>query len=323
VQPRRPRRTPRGDELSASVETLEEVAGLDVLPDSYRVRDDKPIPDGYIVIRRSGWQDTTAPPATPRDEMDARRLERSAHWATGALAPDGVTVGVLHTGRSYADDLQSDGIVYHYPRTTVPGRDAQEVNATKAARELGLPLFVVVQPDATSRRVVHLGWVEEWDDAGELFLITFAGSQPASLPSVNQEDELPFDLERESDTSRKGSRLSRPGQSRFNFLVFRRCGTECAVCAVSTKALLDAAHLRAHRDRGTNDPRNGLVLCATHHRALDNHLFGVEPESGVVMVKDGLTLETLGITKKTLEHLPARPHAAALEWCWSKFHPAR
>jgi hypothetical protein len=53
------------------------------------------------------------------------------------------------------------------------------------------------------------------------------------------------------------------------------------------------------------------------------HLFGVEPESGVVMVNDGLTLETLGITKKTLEHLPARPHAAALEWCWSKFHPAR
>src|SRR5436853_358852 len=55
---------------------------------------------------------------------------------TSTLAPEGVTVGVLHTGRSYADDLLPDGIVYHYPRTTVPGRDAQEVNATKAAKLL-------------------------------------------------------------------------------------------------------------------------------------------------------------------------------------------
>src|SRR4051794_14381646 len=56
---------------------------------------------------------------------------------TGRLASHGVTVGVLHTGRSYADDLLPDGIVYHYPRTSVPGRDEQEVRATKAARELG------------------------------------------------------------------------------------------------------------------------------------------------------------------------------------------
>ena len=53
---------------------------------------------------------------------------------TSTLSSDGVTVGVLHTGRSYADDLLPDGIVYHYPHTTVPGRDAQEVGATKAAK---------------------------------------------------------------------------------------------------------------------------------------------------------------------------------------------
>src|ERR1044071_1475066 len=68
---------------------------------------------------------------------------------TSSLAEDGVTVGVLHTGRSYADDLLPDGIVYHFPRTSVPGRDAREVGATKAAKALALPLFVVVQPDST------------------------------------------------------------------------------------------------------------------------------------------------------------------------------
>ena len=63
---------------------------------------------------------------------------------TSRLAKDGVTVGVLHTGRLYADDLSPDGIVYHYPRTSAPGVISER--ATKAAKGLNLPLFVVVQP---------------------------------------------------------------------------------------------------------------------------------------------------------------------------------
>jgi putative restriction endonuclease len=47
---------------------------------------------------------------------------------TGALAEDGVTVSILHTGRHYADDLSDDGLIYHYPKTRrPPGRDAAEV----------------------------------------------------------------------------------------------------------------------------------------------------------------------------------------------------
>src|SRR5688500_13844305 len=55
----------------------------------------------------------------------------------------GVTVGLLHTGSAYADDLHEDGVIYHYPRTSVPGRDQSEVDATKAAMRLKLPVFVV------------------------------------------------------------------------------------------------------------------------------------------------------------------------------------
>ncbi len=35
----------------------------------------------------------------------------------------GVTVGVLHTGSSYADDLTEDGVIYHYPVTERGSRD--------------------------------------------------------------------------------------------------------------------------------------------------------------------------------------------------------
>jgi predicted restriction endonuclease len=43
--------------------------------------------------------------------------------------------------------------------------------------------------------------------------------------------------------------------------------------------LLDAAHVRAYRDKGSDDPRNGLVLCATHHRAFDKKLFAIDPST--------------------------------------------
>jgi hypothetical protein len=43
----------------------------------------------------------------------------------------GVSLGLLHTGQHYPDDLSADGILYHYPKTDRPAvRDANEVSAT-------------------------------------------------------------------------------------------------------------------------------------------------------------------------------------------------
>ena len=40
--------------------------------------------------------------------------------ANSETGPDGVTVGILHTGRHYEDDLSEDGVIYHYPQTSRP-----------------------------------------------------------------------------------------------------------------------------------------------------------------------------------------------------------
>lgn len=236
---------------------------------------------------------------------------------TAPLAADGVTVGVLHTGRSYADDLLPDGIVYHYPRTKVAGKDRNEVSATKAAMSLGLPIFVVVQPDSTSRRVVHLGWVEGFDDSGEIFLITFSDDPPVPPPSVVEESREPFRLVRDVTARKLTSTATRPGQARFSFRVIRRYGAQCAVCDVAIKALLDAAHLRPYRDRGSDDPRNGLVFCATHHRAFDQGFFGINPVTLEVVLRQ--KREALAITRQSIRHLDLRPDPSALEWCWVRF----
>jgi putative restriction endonuclease len=241
---------------------------------------------------------------------------------TGSLTEDGtgVTVGLLHTGSSYADDLSDDGVLYHYPSTNRPrGRDLAEIEATKAAGRLGLPVFVITYPSpGSAKRDVHLGWVENCDDSLEIFLITFGQSQPA--PQVTDADEQPFRLVEEKRKTTRRQVEARTGQQRFKFLVFQRYGERCAVCGISAPQLLDAAHLRPKREHGSDDPRNGLVLCASHHRALDAGLFAIEPESlRIHFNTSGPDARSLRTDYPTLQHLPKKPHAEALQWLWTRW----
>ncbi len=81
------------------------------------------------------------------------------HTANSETGPDGVTVGILHTGRHYEDDLSEDGVIYHYPKTSrPPARDAAEVQATKNAMHHQLPVFVVLPgKESKTRRSLKLG----------------------------------------------------------------------------------------------------------------------------------------------------------------------
>ncbi|HET6520055.1 MAG TPA: HNH endonuclease signature motif containing protein [Geminicoccaceae bacterium] len=91
------------------------------------------------------------------------------------------------------------------------------------------------------------------------------------------------------------------------------------MCGVGAAELLDAAHLRAKEARETDDPRNGLVLCATHHRAFDAGLFGIEPVGyGIRVRPGGPSAEALGITRPSLRHLARRPHEEAVRWRWQR-----
>lgn len=240
---------------------------------------------------------------------------------TRGLGPSGggVTVGVLHTGRSYADDLDDDCIIYHYPRTRRRGsRDRDEVDATKAAGQLGLPLFVIIHPSPyAATRNVRLGWIEAWDDASATFLVSFE-EHPAVLPLAISADEATFQL---IDDAPKQSRaaLARRGQQRFKFRVFKRYGPRCVACGLDVVELLDAAHLHPKQARGSDDPRNGLVLCATHHRAFDTSLFAINPDTLRIHCREGGPgPDRLGISHPSLGHLEKKPHADALRWAWNR-----
>ncbi len=233
----------------------------------------------------------------------------------------GVTVGLLHTGTSYADELSDNDVLYHYPSTNRPtSRDLSEVEATKAAGRLGLPIFVITHSSLSSgKRDVHLGWVEDWDDSSKLFLITFGAVQPPQSFIEPEKEEL-FELAEKGNKTSMKKVQPRPGQQRFKFRVLKRYGPQCAVCNISIPEVLDAAHLRSKKEHGSDDPRNGLVLCAVHHRALDTKLFAIEPSSlNICSRAFGPDLNALRIEYTTLEHLPEKPHSHALEWIWSRW----
>jgi putative restriction endonuclease len=237
---------------------------------------------------------------------------------TGPLAPDrnGVTVSVLHTGRHYPDDLSAEGLVYHYPQTGRAGRrDATEIAATKAAKDLKLPVFVVLRGDnlATTRRV-RLGWVADWDDTSRQFLILFGITEPPYSPAPDESD--PFALT--DITERRLGRMKvRAGQQQFRFNVLKRYGCKCAVCPITHPQLIVAAHIRGKSHSGSDDWRNGLPLCHTHHAAFDAGLFDVQPETHQIILAPGITVQCIGLTSDNLTTLRNVPHMDALRWRWN------
>src|SRR5262249_12244492 len=152
-------------------------------------------------------------------------------------------------------------LLYHYPKTgREPARDESEVQATKNAMTLQLPVFVIL-PGRTSpsKRSLRLGWIMDFDDEARLFLILFSETTPPTYVAPPEPDS-PLMLYTEK---RAKSRLapSRDGQQRFKFEVIRRYGLKCAVCDIRHPTLIKAAHICGKADKGSDDWRNGLPLC--------------------------------------------------------------
>ncbi|PSQ51907.1 hypothetical protein BRD20_08795 [Halobacteriales archaeon SW_8_65_20] len=82
----------------------------------------------------------------------------------------------------------------------------------------------------------------------------------------------------------------RHGQCDFRAAVRERYQDSCLLCDVSTPGLLQAGHILpwSEFEELRGDPKNGLLLCYTHHRAFDLGLFTIT-ESHDVIVRPGLS----------------------------------
>jgi putative restriction endonuclease len=70
--------------------------------------------------------------------------------------------------------------------------------------------------------------------------------------------------------------------ARFRTNVLRAYDHRCCMCGLQLN-LLDAAHIiPVDHQRGTDETKNGLSLCALHHRAFDHALVTVDPDYSVL-----------------------------------------
>ncbi len=233
----------------------------------------------------------------------------------------------------YPDHFVQGRLVYSY-RGTDPGhrdnvglRRAMEARAplvyfdgcSPGRYSAAWPVFVIEDDP-----VNHCFWVQA-DDA----MIEFGGALLAAfLGGASTASE---GARREYATRLVQQRLHQRG---FRERVLDAYRSQCAMCRLRHRDLLDAAHIKPDSAGGQPVVPNGLSLCRIHHGAFDIGVLGVKPDSLRIQVRhdileeiDGPMLEH-GIQNLN-GHLMWTPRAASnkpdpemLRWKWERFQRA-
>jgi putative restriction endonuclease len=105
-----------------------------------------------------------------------------------------------------------------------------------------------------------------------------------ALERISREEAVDFDL---TDIEPKEHRQvlqtvnRKIRDARFRANVLRAYSHRCCVCGIQLD-LLDAAHIiPVEHERGTDEIKNGLSLCALHHRAFDHALITVRTDYSI------------------------------------------
>ena len=144
----------------------------------------------------------------------------------------------------------------------------------------------------------------------------------AHFPWTLQDEVLEaVGIEQKSELSRRRYR-----DPRFSESVMEAYGYRCAVCGFAVRlgdksVALEAAHIRWHQALGPGTVRNGLCLCALHHRLFDKGAFTLSAGREVIVsgAAQGQGFdETLGRFSLRSILRPSRhdetPDAAFLRW---------
>jgi len=247
----------------------------------------------------------------------------------------------------YADEVIGlpDGrwLMRYKPRSGE--RSISDNQALIACMTDGIPVGVVrklvanpAPPAGVRYLVMGLGIVTGYDASSDVFIVESATlealekvessvADPAGRYEVELYAQLsnefrPFEPERK----RSYTVTAEERAHTFRGIILREYDSTCAVCEMKYREgeiiEAQAAHIIEKRAQGTDDPRNGLSLCHTHHWAFDEGLFTVDPDyrvslSPTVKRADTRNFGLLDMNGKPIQ-LPAReaakPHSQALIW---------
>lgn len=185
----------------------------------------------------------------------------------------------------YTDDpIEGSRVMYDF----APGADG-----LKRCAEAELPLiyFLQVKRKPNPEYVIFAPvYVVGWDEATQRFLIDLAEQKPGetmsappttrqlTLPAIRT-PESPMEIREMSKSYVVTTVQRRLYHARFRNAVLKAYRDRCAVCGLRVRALLDAAFVVADRDpQPAISVRDGIALCATHHRAFDAHILTFDDE---------------------------------------------
>ncbi len=205
----------------------------------------------------------------------------------------------------YDDEILADGFAYAYRAGDVNQSDNR---ALRAAYELHVPIVYFIGTRPGWYKPLFPCFVRADDPVAQRVIVT-----PGVLRGPMDEPEpvaLEDPIERRYAVRETRVRLH---QARFRGRVVPAYDSRCAICSLQELRLLDAAHIVGDVELGgAATVRNGLSLCAIHHRAFDQDLVGVSPDF-VVHVStrlleddDGPMLDLLKGFHQTPLNLPRR-----------------
>ncbi len=225
------------------------------------------------------------------------------------------------------------------------GLDISDNRALVKCKDDRVPLGVFKQlTNKTDRQhgstylVLGLGLITEYDPKADVFVV-----ESADLPALEQvtsvvaderaryEVQLCAQLTNEFrpfvESEKITHTVSAPKRDEaFREIVLSEYDFTCAVCEMKFRLgeLVEAtaAHIVPKRKNGTDDPRNGLALCRTHHWAFDSGLFSVSENLRVALSPVLRQADTRNFGLVDLEGKPillpqneiVRPHSKSLEW---------
>ena len=237
----------------------------------------------------------------------------------GAFSPRDSGLGervsrrILITDTQYKEIIEEGGLNYKPSKTGKQQHD--EIEGMIGAMQYQVPIFVIIgNKDDKESRKVKIGLVREYDKREEAFLVDVFDHWPNREELVfksEDEEETEFNPYSKDTDRKKALNDIRPGQAKFKFDVIKRYGAKCAVCGIDLKEVLEAAHIVPKSEDGVDDPRNGLILCANHHRMFDSNLFAIDTHYKLDYWK-GYNKDNLMIKVENLSRLADKPDKRAI-----------
>lgn len=137
-------------------------------------------------------------------------------------------------------------------------------------------IAIAFRPDFFAEYVRQLEPLHDFGQSPEAFEVL---SDLPQHPVINDDAITNLDTNRRRTVVSVSRRLR---NNDFRKRVLNAYVQRCAICGVQLK-LIDAAHIvPVNHDQSTDETRNGLALCALHHRAYDQALVTVNESYAVV-----------------------------------------